>query len=654
MPEAAAIQAVTWEVSNNPNPLPTGYEVRHATANTATGEIITVLGGENPKVLVTRTGQTATPQALDGNRQFSLDIQPGQEIVIDVEYPATKDTMETFDLLFDFDKPAAANFANTKFAYISGTPKPPDNQFQNCTAPSGNTSLRGPAALKEWIGTRVTGTPKQLEIDASASYEGKATQATRNHNLDLSRRRLDVAIGIIQGIPAANAKRVGWHGQEEAESKGRLAQPSDRVAKITGSVGPGNPAATVHAKIARPASNTPAQPSNPEKPGTPDKPATPNNPANPAKPSTPETPKPPTAEGIPGEPAIALKLKFVHQEELKVLSFTYNSSEAVQRTYAPQGFFGLLLADLEKSKYFVEVDLDDPFFRVFTVTLDAPFDFDKIGLTAVHAALDYGKPTDPENKHGDFVFNAHEKEQKKFEVFVNSRRETSYSTQLQYHFSPDSGWEGEKFSYDLPARVTEDRTELINPYEELGFLEIKVFPNRIDTGVISSTEVELEYRDSKGWIQKKTMIVLPNSEPQFWKLRISESKSRSFTYKFTHHLKDGTTKVTEPVTSQASAVPVDDPFEGALDLVFIPALDPARTRKVFIDVTYQDDQNNYKREERLEMKSDAVDDAKLRIALVDPKKRVFQLRLTFVGNNGQITRGPVTDSVETLIAVAEG
>ena len=73
-----------------------------------------------------------------------------------------------------------------------------------------------------------------------------------------------------------------------------------------------------------------------------------------------------------------------------------------------------------------------------------------------------------------------------------------------------------------------------------------------------------------------------------------------------------------------------------------------------MDVSYQDEQNNYKREERLELKSDVVDDVKLRISLVNPKKRLFQYRCTFVGRNGQITRGPLLETAETLLSVTEG
>lgn len=359
------------------------------------------------------------------------------------------------------------------------------------------------------------------------------------------------------------------------------------------------------------------------------------------------------AQGAPF--GVSFKLRFVHQEELKTVSFSYHISEATQRTYAPQGFFGLLVADLQKEGHFVEVDLDDPFFRVFTVTADAPIDFKRIGLQSAQLALDYGDRTDAENnKHADFVFDTEDGKEKKFEVFMNEKHDTDYTYQVQYHFDPTSDWVGEKYSYDLSVQQTEDRTLLLNPYQKLGFLEVRVFPNRIDAGVMDFTEVRLHYEGSNGWKQDQSVIVNSTSAAQFWKLRLSDSKMRSYTYSFVHHLKDGSTQQTLPITTQAAAIPVDDPFPAALNLEFIPLCDPRRTKMVYVDVVYDDMQaNNYRREERITFKGDATESVKLRIALIDSTKRSFQYRLTFVGVDNKLHRGVPITEMETLIAVSE-
>src|SRR6185436_13676704 len=112
----------------------------------------------------------------------------------------------------------------------------------------------------------------------------------------------------------------------------------------------------------------------------------------------------------------------------------------------------------------------------------------RIGLRAVHAELDYGDPTLPEGvKHASFVFTGEDHDQEKFQVFMNSRHDLSYTYSVQYHFDPTSDWEGERFSYEIPPQRTEDRTLLLNPYESIGFLEVSVFPHRLDRGMVDST-----------------------------------------------------------------------------------------------------------------------------------------------------------------------
>lgn len=340
---------------------------------------------------------------------------------------------------------------------------------------------------------------------------------------------------------------------------------------------------------------------------------------------------------------------------MKTLTFQYSSSEAIQRVDAVSKHFGLLLADLDKKHHFIEVDLDHPFFRVFTVNLDAPVDFARIGLFSAHAALDYGKASDPQNhKHADFVFDAQDHGRKKFEVFMNAKHDTAYTYQVDYRFDPASGWDGQRFTYSLPARKTENRTLLINPYEDLGFLEIEVAPNRLDRGIIDSTEVQLKFDDSTGWSKKKTLVVTPDSQPQFWRLRTADPKSNTYTYRFVHRLKNGTKQETPWFTTQAQAVAVDDPFAGrALELTFIPTLDAARTRFVFLDVQYRDPVNKYERDERIKITPDAVDDIVMRISLMNPQKREFSYRLTFVGTDGKITRTPFVSTEDTEFFVKE-
>jgi hypothetical protein len=361
------------------------------------------------------------------------------------------------------------------------------------------------------------------------------------------------------------------------------------------------------------------------------------------------TARPADAEGM----VAAFKLKAIRQEERRTATFEYNRAEAQQRSYAPQGFIGLMAADLDRAPHVVEIDIDDPFFRTIAVEAKAPFDFAKIGLTEIHAAIDYGPPADPENhRHRDLVFTAADPGPKTVELAVNLRRDQSYVLGTQYHFDPASGWEGEHFSYDQPPLETVDRTLILNPMDALGFLEVRIEPGRIDGGVVEAIDVALSYADPAGWTRTKEVRVTAGSAAQSWKLRVSPQSPRTYSYTLTHRLKDGTTRVSPPVTTRATTVLVDDPFPGALELTIFPVLDFATIRAAMLDVRYDDPANRYSREQRLRLTPD-MSEASVRFSIADPARKRFRYELTIVRTDGRTERLPLVeteDDIVTLVA----
>ena len=637
--------------SRSPDPLPEGYQIVHEPATTGNTETLQILGGATlPTVLVNGAAQT-----LDGNRRFTVAIEPGQDAGIQVTYPAAAATEETFELLFNYDKPYALGWSvippsNTYLSYLRNAPNPADPKFSSNVALSGSRSSRGAQALRDWVANRLA-SPKEITIEAHASYENKPSKD--QHNQALSQRRLDIALGIINmdaagnpvsGVTVTNAVALG---HQVAQAAGRIADIHDRIVKITGKTQLGSTPVTISAKLSRAAQATPPVP-NPTPDPTPDPNPTPD-----------PTPNPTPKKEIAGSPSIALKLKFIRQEELKTLTLSYNRSEAVQRTYAPQAFIGLLVNDLNQNEHFLEVDLRDKFFEEFLVTLDAPLDFQKIGLVSAQVALDYGKPNDPDHhRHDDFIFDlTNHEQQQKFQVFMNASYDTKYGYQVQYHFDPNSGWDGKSFSYTMPSRSTEDRTLFINPYDDFEFLDIQVIPNRIDWGLIDACDVKLHYQDKQGWKRDRIITLTATSTVQSWKLRINNDVSdpmlRSYSYTIDYHLKDGSTRKSLPVNTQANAIAISDPFEAALDIRFFPAFDSTQVKMAFVDVTYIDSDNKYKREERLKIMGEATDEVTLRLSLVNPLKKQFQYQVTFISKTGKTHRLPAIITQETLISIEE-
>ena len=277
---------------------------------------------------------------------------------------------------------------------------------------------------------------RTVTIAAHASFEqslqaGSTTPILSDpdrsaHNMRLSIRRRDVAIGIVGsgGSGAGIAPAPAARGDTEARgdpNNPATGDMNDRVVKITGDVADGTPATwrgTI-GRAATPVTPTPVTPT----PVSPT-PVTPT-PVTP----TPVTPTPvtptPAAKPITTNVAVSLKLRFVRQEERKAMTFRYNRAEAVKRVYAPQGFVGMMLADIDDAKSFMtEIDLDDPFFSAFEIIAEAPGDFARIGLTTAQAAIDYGSADDHVGiKHHDFLFRPSDQGPAKHSFFLSETRD---------------------------------------------------------------------------------------------------------------------------------------------------------------------------------------------------------------------------------------
>jgi hypothetical protein len=509
---------------------------------------------------------------------------------------------------------------------------------------------RGADRLRAWV--QALQPPRTVRLDAYASHEHTSSASDterRNHNLRLSQRRLDVASAIVQRAGGSVSGGQSAHGDSPASTRpGTHAamggDPDNRVVHVTGSVQGGQPSRW-RGRLGRPANQ---RIDNPTAPTTTPSTTAPTTPASSASPGT-------VAGGDNPIPAVAaLKLKFIRQEERKTLTLRYNRAEAVRRVYAPQGFFGLLLKDLgNKSKYFQEIGLDHPFFRELTVEASIPIDFSRIGLHSAQLAIDYGDPAVPQDhKHGDFTFTADDIGPKTFTVFLNSTRDIAYDVSYQYHFDPQSGWTGDRFSYEVPNTSTTDRTLFVNPYEHIEFREMIFSPGEIEWDILESIEVRLEAPGYGDPAPRTSFRLTKESGAQTWKLRGAKSTpaDRRVTYTLVHTLKDGPSETQGPFVATVNTIIVHDLFDHSLRLEFIPLFDPVQIERVFIDVEYRDALNHYERIERLELTGADRNPAKLRIPLRGTQ-RSYRRRFTFVGKNGSFDQRAWEETIEEIVPV---
>lgn len=350
---------------------------------------------------------------------------------------------------------------------------------------------------------------------------------------------------------------------------------------------------------------------------------------------------------------IALKLKYVQQDEQKTVTYEYNRMDAVQRSYAPQGYFGLLLNKVDKAKHFLEVDGTDPFFKDFAVTVAPPRDFASIGLQSAHVAIDYGDPALPAGvKHGEFIFDGSNPTPQVWDVYQGLIHSTEYRYMVDYTFDPESGWVGEHSRYQLDTVTTENRQLTLDPRDTLGFLNVNVVPGHINADLVDRIDVSLQYQSKSGWQNSALLTLRPGGTAQNWKLRLSDKTDNSYSYSTRCTLKDGTVFDTPSVSSTATAIFINDPFEGGLNINVQPALDAARTKLAIVEIAYRDPAHDYNFETSLELTPNAPPQH-VRIPIVDRTQNSFQYRITTISVNNQRAQGDYVSTPDTLVFVGD-
>lgn len=345
---------------------------------------------------------------------------------------------------------------------------------------------------------------------------------------------------------------------------------------------------------------------------------------------------------------VSFKLKFIRQVEDKTLTFKYTRTEAVQRTYAPQGFFGLLTEDLAKEGHFFEIDGDDAFFREFRVTVESNFDMNAIGLSSAHVKMLYGDENKPKSK--DFIIDG-QSENKLDWLVKYIPGINSYTYSVQYHFSPDSEWEGDNMSYDYEDVETEDRTLLVHPFDVLLFLEIKVELLDIDWELISSIEIMMTYSNSTGWSTSRSLVFSEsNKEPQNWKIRSSVKSDNEYTYSVKYFMKDGSIRELSPVTTNASRVVITHPLR-QINIDLVPLLNSTEVKMVFVDIEYDDDNNDIHVKERMQILPQNTDTIAFKLPVADDEQNTFRYQITKISIDNKVERLEPVETNETLIII---
>jgi hypothetical protein len=234
----------------------------------------------------------------------------------------------------------------------------------------------------------------------------------------------------------------------------------------------------------------------------------------------------------------------------------YNESKVVKQFNFPQSFFGTLLKNVSKDKpYFIEIDLNDPFFKTIDISVQAPLDsYGDIELTSAQVVLKY------DGDQRDFYFDSQKTGEQKAKFNVNQAVGTAYQYQVQYNFKSKnaSGWSGSASYKDSEWHTTEARTLTLLPQEQITFLNVAVsLKDGFEWNGINATKVDLTPVDSKE--TETLMFTKNNSATQRWKMRVLKPDASYYTYRVEYVIDGNSIMAGETKTINASSLLVSDP-----------------------------------------------------------------------------------------------
>lgn len=239
-------------------------------------------------------------------------------------------------------------------------------------------------------------------------------------------------------------------------------------------------------------------------------------------------------------PSASLEIKLVRIEETKSLNFNYTSSKALSQSAVPQNFIGSdILRAKKEPPYFIEVNVNDPFFQRIDFTVLGPDGFEEYGIKAATFSLTYNQKV--------YTAEPFVADDGKWTKNIARSRDSKELFQIQSEFvfrsAASSGWEG-RSSYLSPSQSASTLLNL-DPAAVLTFNEIAIFLDRkFSWENYNQVIVELNYIDDKlSRKTKKYPFSQDKSEGQTFKYRCLTETPWVVNYKITYLLVGGGTAI---------------------------------------------------------------------------------------------------------------
>ncbi|MFE6040209.1 hypothetical protein [Streptomyces sp. NPDC056452] len=298
-------------------------------------------------------------------------------------------------------------------------------------------------------------------------------------------------------------------------------------------------------------------------------------------------------DGYTGDRSVLEDYEAIHREysNIRVDDFTINISQqtAVLWPFNPQGTLPNITTLVDKqgqpvqwADHYREIDLNDPFFRSFSIPVRVNADFSDGLVHSVDAHVEYPGDT---LVTGDYHFET-PNQTESFSSYVKGDSE-----EVQYSFTVN--YKGSSTVYRAPAAP--HKGPLTINVDDLGVLEVEVLPGNLDFEKVAAATVTLAYAPATGTpVEDQVVFTKEQNKEQKLSWLIAEKRDRPIRYKVDYRMPSGQVIEGDWVEVNRQRLYISSPFTNVRKVKVLAVGDLTnKIDSILVDLRYEDAENGY-------------------------------------------------------------
>ena len=286
----------------------------------------------------------------------------------------------------------------------------------------------------------------------------------------------------------------------------------------------------------------------------------------------------------------------------KSLNVNLSERVTIKRSIFPQahlaGMFEMFQQPgFDRTRYVIDVDLDNPWFKRRRLGVSTLTDFDSDHIGAINVRAQYG--AEPKNLILSKAATTG--------AFEWASQLDGNTMKMPLDISYDVTFAGvdateRPRSLTAAKRVEVGEAMVIDPRELYTISTVPVVATEVPWAAYPQVEVHLRYADPANNLAETEVLRLSKDVPQgSWDMFVLDTTNRGFDYKLIYRAADHIDHETEWQVEEDGTVTVTDPFPRKRQISVVSALSWAEVDRCFVDLSYKDSTTGATQSQSLEL-----------------------------------------------------